>query len=117
MMGLRAGMPHNLGLLAEVHLRLGQPREALLAVLEGLKWVEAVGERFYEAELHRIGGQARRALGHEAEARESFQHAVRIARVQGAREYERHIVLALASPPGGTGTHVEAPGAQAPSPV
>jgi serine/threonine protein kinase/tetratricopeptide (TPR) repeat protein/ABC-type transport system involved in cytochrome c biogenesis ATPase subunit len=117
MMGLRAGMPHNLGLLAQVHLRLGRPREALLAVLEGLKWVEAVGERFYEAELYRIGGQARRALGHEAEARESFRQAARIAREQGAREYERHLVLALGSPPGAAGTHVEAPGSEAPSPV
>jgi serine/threonine protein kinase/tetratricopeptide (TPR) repeat protein/ABC-type transport system involved in cytochrome c biogenesis ATPase subunit len=117
MMGLRAGMPHNLGLLAEVHLRLGRPREALLAVHEGLKWVEAVGERFYEAELYRIGGQAWRALGHEVEGRESLLQAVRIAREQGAREYERHSVLALGSPPGVVGTHEEAPGTEAPSPV
>ncbi|MFY0572410.1 protein kinase domain-containing protein [Archangium lansingense] len=98
MTGLRAGMPHNLGLLAEVHLRLSEPREALLAVQEGMRWVEAVGERSYEAELHRIGAEAQRVLGHEEEAHARLLEAVRIARAQGAGEFERHAVLALERP-------------------
>jgi serine/threonine protein kinase/tetratricopeptide (TPR) repeat protein/ABC-type transport system involved in cytochrome c biogenesis ATPase subunit len=109
--GLKAGMPHNLGLLAEVHLRLHQPGEALFAVHEGLKWAEAVGERFYEAELYRIGAEAERALGHEEAARESLLQAVRIARAQGAREYEHHAVRALGPPPGVSGGRAEAPSA------
>ncbi|WP_257451775.1 protein kinase domain-containing protein [Archangium lipolyticum] len=109
MVGLRAGMPHHLGLLAEVHLRLGQPQEALLSVHEGLKWGEAVGEHFYEAELHRIGAEAQRALGHEEEAREGFLQAVRIAREQGAGGYERHALLAMESSPGEPGAGAEAP--------
>ncbi|WP_083681995.1 protein kinase [Archangium sp. Cb G35] len=100
MTGLRAGMPHTLGLLAEVHLRLNEPREALLSVQEGLRWVEAVGERSYEAELHRIGAGAHRALGHAQEAHASLLEAVRIAREQGAGEFERHALLALERPAG-----------------
>jgi serine/threonine protein kinase/tetratricopeptide (TPR) repeat protein len=106
MTGLRAGMPHNLGLLAEVHLQLERPREALLAVQEGMRWVEAVGERSYEAELHRIGAQAQRALGQEEQARASLLEAVRIARAQGAGEFERHALRALEPPPAGPGTEV-----------
>jgi len=106
--GVKAGMPHHLGLLAEVHLRLRQPTEALSAVHEGLKWVEAVGERYYEAELYRIGAEAERALGHEDEARASLLQAVRIARAQGAREYEHHALLALDLAPGVPGGHAEA---------
>ncbi|HYO70843.1 MAG TPA: protein kinase, partial [Archangium sp.] len=100
MTGLRAGMPHNLGMLAQVHLWLGQPREALLAVQEGMRWEEAVGECSYAAELHRIGAEARRALGDEAAAHASLLEAVRIARAQGAGTFERHALLALETPAG-----------------
>ncbi|AKJ08458.1 putative ATPase [Archangium gephyra] len=109
MTGLRAGMPHNLGLLAEVHLGLGEPREAWVAVQEGLRWVEAVGERSYEAELHRIGAVAHQALGQEQEAHASLLVAVRIAREQGAGEFERHALLALERP-AGPGPGAEVPG-------
>jgi serine/threonine protein kinase/tetratricopeptide (TPR) repeat protein len=107
--GLKAGMPHNLGLLADVHLRLGEPREALLVVHEGLKWVEALGERFYEAELYRIGAEAQRALGHEEQVHEYLLQAMRVSRAQGAREFERHAVLALGPPPRVPGARPEAP--------
>ncbi|HYO55231.1 protein kinase domain-containing protein [Archangium sp.] len=109
MTGLRAGMSHNLGLLAEVHLRLGRPREALLAVQEGLRWAEAVGERSFEAELHRIEAEAQRMLGHEEEARASLLEAVRIARAQGAGEFERHALQALEPPPAEPGPGAEVP--------
>jgi class 3 adenylate cyclase len=106
MMGLRAGMPLHLGLLAEVHLRLEQPREALLAVLEAKKWVEATGERYFEAGVHRLEGEARRALGDEAAARASLLESVRIAREQGAGEYERQALRVLEAPaPAGVLAH------------
>ncbi|WNG51580.1 protein kinase [Archangium minus] len=95
MAGLRAGMPHHLGRLAEVHLRLRQPREALLGVREALRWAEASGEHFYDSALYRIEAEARWALGQEEEARASLRQAVRIAREQGAEEYERQALGAL----------------------
>jgi serine/threonine protein kinase/tetratricopeptide (TPR) repeat protein len=98
MVGLRAGMPLHLGLLAEVHLRLRQPHEALLTVLEGMKWVEATGERYFEAGLYRLEGEARRVLGDEAGARASLLESVRIAREQGAGEYERQALRVLGAP-------------------
>ncbi|MFY0527603.1 protein kinase domain-containing protein [Archangium gephyra] len=109
MTGLRAGMPHNLAMLAEVHLLLGQPREALLAVQEGMRWAEAVGERSYESELHRIQAEARRALGDEEGAHASLLEAVRVARAQGAGAFERR-ALRLLEPSAAPGLEAGIPG-------
>ncbi|WP_164016495.1 protein kinase domain-containing protein [Pyxidicoccus trucidator] len=96
--GVRAGMPHNIGLLAEVHLRLGQPHEALSAAREGLKWVAAYRESYFESELYRIEGEALRALGRLEEARDSFLQGVRVAYVQGAHGFEQHSLEELDQP-------------------
>jgi tetratricopeptide (TPR) repeat protein len=108
--GIRAGMPHNLGMLAELHLKQGQVPEALEALREGLEWVEAVGERSYEAPLHRLRGEALRRLGREEEARECLQHALRLAQAQGALGYARHVQESLGpSPPEAGQPREEAP--------
>jgi serine/threonine protein kinase/tetratricopeptide (TPR) repeat protein/ABC-type transport system involved in cytochrome c biogenesis ATPase subunit len=98
--GIHAGWPHNLGMLADIHLRLGQTREALVALDEGLAWADKTGERNYEAELHRLRGEALRLLGREEEARESFLEALRLAWRQDAHAYARRVreSLGLASP-------------------
>ncbi|WP_257460037.1 protein kinase domain-containing protein [Archangium lipolyticum] len=94
--GIRAGQRHHdLGLLAGLYLKLGQPREALELTTEGLERAKTSGEHFYEAELHRLRGEALRALGHEPEARECFQRAVRLAREQGAATFERRALHEL----------------------
>jgi tetratricopeptide (TPR) repeat protein len=97
--GVRAGMPLNLAMLAEVHLRLKQPHEARAVAREGLKWAAAVPEPFYESELHRIEGQALRALGREEEARDCFLLAARVARAQAAYGFEQHALEALGPRP------------------
>ena len=98
--GIRAGMPLNIGMLAEVHLCLRQPYEALCVVREGLKWVAAVREAYFESELYRIEGEALRALGRTEEARDSFLQGVRIAYAQGAHGFEQHALggLGLSGP-------------------
>jgi tetratricopeptide (TPR) repeat protein len=100
MAGIRAGMPLNIGMLAEVHLCLRQPYEALCVVREGLKWVAAVREAYFESELYRIEGEALRALGRTEEARDSFLQGVRIAYAQGAHGFEQHALggLGLSGP-------------------
>ena len=49
--------PHFLSMLAEVHRSLGQPEAGLTALSEALALVETTGERYYEAELHRLKGE------------------------------------------------------------
>jgi tetratricopeptide (TPR) repeat protein len=90
---------YKLGIRADILLRLGQPREALTTLDEALGWLETVGERFYEAELYRLRGEALRRLGQEEQARESFLQALRTARAQGATAFERKARQALGSRP------------------
>jgi serine/threonine protein kinase/tetratricopeptide (TPR) repeat protein len=93
--GIRAGMPLFLGMLAEYHLKLGQYSQGLSAVTHGLGWADALGERSYEVELHRIEGELLRALGHDGAATVSFMHALDVARLQGSLGFGRRVEAAL----------------------
>jgi tetratricopeptide (TPR) repeat protein len=97
LVGMHAAMPYFVGMLAQVHLRRRQPQEAVRAVNEALRWVESTGERFYEAEVYRVGAQAWRELGDEARAREFLERAVHIAREQGAGLFEQRALRLLES--------------------
>ncbi|HYO67497.1 MAG TPA: protein kinase [Archangium sp.] len=98
--GISAGLfHHDLGLLAELHLKLGQPHEALAYLNEALERAPTEGQHFYEAELHRLRGEALRGLGHEQDARECFLRAIQVARHQGARAFERRAQAALGARP------------------
>ena len=88
--GIPAGMHYHLGMLAEIHLKLEQPRRALEALDDALNFVETVGEGFYTAELHRLRGTALYELGRQEEGSKCFHQAIRLAREQGARTYERY---------------------------
>ncbi|NMO19547.1 protein kinase [Pyxidicoccus fallax] len=87
--GFEAGLPHDLGMLAEIHLLLGQSIEALEAVREALALAVSSGERSYEVVLRGLEAEALRGLGREAEAREAFNHTLRVAGAQGALGYDR----------------------------
>jgi predicted ATPase len=78
-----------LGLLAQAYLEAGSPEEGLGAVSQAFAFIERYGERFFEAELHRIRGtllQADGTNGGEAEA--EFRQAIAVARRQQARSLE-----------------------------
>jgi predicted ATPase len=79
----RLEVPYFLGLLADALLHLGRPAEAEEALREALAVVDATGQRFYEAELHRLCGVARLALGgaeaDRAAAAASFETARTLA--------------------------------------
>ncbi|MFP2933123.1 AAA family ATPase, partial [Pyxidicoccus sp. 3LG] len=87
--GFLAGLPHDLGMLAEIHLLLGQSREALVAVHEALMVAEETGERSYEVVLRGLEAEALHALGREGEARDAYARALRLAAEQGAVGYDR----------------------------
>ena len=94
--GIRVGLfHHDLGLLAGLHLKLGQAREALEVTTEALARTRTEGQHFYEAELHRLRGQALREFGREEEARGCFQQALQVARQQGAYAFARRALESL----------------------
>jgi predicted ATPase/class 3 adenylate cyclase len=50
-------LPYCLALLAEAYGKMGQAEEGLTVLVEALAEVHRTGERFYEAELHRLKGE------------------------------------------------------------
>jgi predicted ATPase len=80
----------NYSLLAEAHRQAGRPQEALAATEVGLDRAESTGERFFEAELHRIRGELllHRSPEDVAEAKASLSTALAVSRAQGARALE-----------------------------
>lgn len=83
-------VPYFLSLLAELHGHAGAVKGALDIVTEALDRVEETGERWFEAELHRMMGELMLQLPRSdptaAEAR--FEHAAATARHQGAKLWE-----------------------------
>jgi tetratricopeptide (TPR) repeat protein len=93
--GLRGTLPHGLTLLAWVHLKLGQVREALAAIHQGLTLSAETGERNVNAELHRLRGECLRRLGGDEDAKSCFLRAIAIAREQGAALFELRATVDL----------------------
>jgi predicted ATPase/class 3 adenylate cyclase len=90
--------PYFLGLQAEAHGRSGAVEEGLDLVAKALDRVEETGERWFEAELHRLMGELMLLLPRSdptaAEAR--FAHAAATARQQGAKLWELRATTRLA---------------------
>jgi predicted ATPase/DNA-binding winged helix-turn-helix (wHTH) protein len=102
--GADSGLPQYLAMWAEALLRTGAGDEALIAVAEGLAIVRRTEERWWEAELHRLHGDAvlQRSAPHpDAGARRSAEGALRkavdIARRQDALALELRATMSLAS--------------------
>jgi predicted ATPase len=90
-------VPAFLALVAEVHGKLGQPREALSSVDEALAAIEPSGQHYWKAELRRLRGalvlQADPGAAREAEA--CFLDALAIAQRQHAKSLELRAATSL----------------------
>ena len=89
---------YHLALLAEVLRAEGSQEEGLEALQEAVDLVETSGERFYEAEIHRLKGELLLAAPAEAStaAEACFHKAIEIARAQKARSWELRAATSLA---------------------
>ncbi|MET4607572.1 class 3 adenylate cyclase/predicted ATPase [Bradyrhizobium sp. JR4.1] len=85
-----------LGHLAFAHAQLGEPEVGLRLLDEGVQLAEATGERFFEAELHRLRGSINLILGRRDQAEVELKRAVAIARQQQARWWELRASICLA---------------------
>jgi tetratricopeptide (TPR) repeat protein len=92
---IRAGLPRDLSLLAEIHLKLGEHQEALAVVDEALVQSAATGGFNVDAWLHDLRGECLRRLGREEEAKRSFLRAIAVARQQGAGLFELRATVSL----------------------
>lgn len=94
--GARLKLPYYLGLMAGLLGRAGCGGEALPLVEDALGRAEATGERWCEAELHRLKGEVLLAAD-PAGAEACFRRAVEVARGQGARWWELRAATSLAA--------------------
>jgi class 3 adenylate cyclase/tetratricopeptide (TPR) repeat protein len=85
-----------LGHIAAAHASLGQPDVGLTLLDEAIQTAETLGERFFEAELHRLRGDLLLMLGREGEAETGLLRALTIARQQEARWWELRAATSLA---------------------
>jgi predicted ATPase len=91
-------LPYYLSILGSVHTRMGRFQEALDTLDEGLRTVEANDDRFQEAELHRLKGEALLASSADTtvEAEACFNQALAIARRQQSKAWELRAAMSLA---------------------
>jgi predicted ATPase len=109
----RVMKPYFLGLAAEGSAAAAREAQAVEQIDEALACSAASGERFYDAELHRLKGAylLRLTPSNNAAAVACFEQAAAIAREQQARSLELRIAMSLAtldrrvSPPDRTALH------------
>ena len=83
--------------LAEAHARLGQRVESLNCFNEAAQIIEALDERYHEAELHRLRGDLTMAKADPAAAEHNYRQALAVAERQGAKLMELRAATNLAS--------------------
>jgi predicted ATPase len=97
-MGMQLHTPSILGLLAGIFIGIKNAVEARELLDEALARAERHEERWFEAELHRLKGEALLAFSPtcSAEAEICYRQALAVAREQGARLWELRASTSLA---------------------
>ena len=89
--------PQWKGYLAEALARAGHTEEGQALLDEALAQVQRTGERWNEAELHRLKGELLLQRGDDPEEVEScFRRAIEVAQRQEARSWELRATTSLA---------------------
>jgi len=96
--GAVAQLPHLMVPLAEAARALGRPEDGLDVLAEAMVQVESTGERYLEAELHRLQGEMLLAQSpsNHGPAECAFQKALAVAGAQQAKSLELRAATSLA---------------------
>jgi class 3 adenylate cyclase/tetratricopeptide (TPR) repeat protein len=94
--------------LADALARQGEHGAALAVARDGLAIEEETGQRWWDAELHRLEGVALLGINRLEEAQNAFEEALRISRRQQAKSYELRAATSLARLWGDQGRRAEA---------
>jgi predicted ATPase len=95
--GAELSRSRDLALLAEAYGKVGQTEAGLTVLAEALAVVDKTGERYWEAELHRLKGELLLGLSTDntTEAEACFQQALDVARRQEAKSLELRAAMSL----------------------
>jgi predicted ATPase len=96
--GAEVFRPHFLALLADSYMETGCLDDGLNALTEALAITNEHEINNYNAEIHRLKGELllRQRDSNAAEALRCFEHAIEIARTQGAKSWELRAKMSLA---------------------
>jgi predicted ATPase len=94
--GRRVTVPYMRSVLAGAKADFGRPGEALEWLNDALGSTEMSGERWWQAELHRLRGRLLVAGGLDDEGEACFRRAIEVSCVQGARLLELRAATSLA---------------------
>ena len=115
--GMRTWAPLTEAMLAEVESEAGDSDSAMVTIARTIAEAERLGQRWYDAELHRIRGEIllKQAPSVPAPAEEAFLTAIAIAQRQKTRSFELRAALALAKLYQSTGRPADAHAVLAPA--
>jgi predicted ATPase len=94
--GRRVNRPYMQSVLAGAKADLGKPAEALELLEDALASTEVSGERWWQAELHRLRGRLLVARGQHDEGEACFRRAIEVSSGQRARLLELRAAASLA---------------------
>jgi predicted ATPase len=96
--GATVWTPIYLSYLARAYAELGQFRDAWRCIDEAVTAIEATGERWCEAEVHRLAGELALTSpeSDETKVQAYFEHALALARKQQAKSWELRAATSLA---------------------
>ena len=96
--GANVRQPMYLAPLAEAYGQAGQVDEGLQVLAEALAYIEQAGERWWEAELHRLKGELLllQSSDNHTAAASCFEQALALARRQQAKSWELRAATSLA---------------------
>jgi class 3 adenylate cyclase/predicted ATPase len=100
--------PHHLATVGEVLSRAGDYEGAAAALAEAKAMIEATNERWWDAEIRRLGGMLLLTRGELDESERCFTEALGIARQQQAKSLELRAAVSLARLLGEQGRRAEA---------
>ncbi len=100
--------PMALAWQADAHAVLRQPEEGLNCLAEAAQIIERTGERYHEAEVHRLRGDLRGITGDVSAAERSYDRAIAVARSQSAKLFQLRASVSLARLWRDQGKHAEA---------
>jgi predicted ATPase len=92
--------PYFLALLAEAYGKVGRTEEGLTVLTEAMAVMNKTGERYYEAELHRLKGELLsmsnvQCPNVQCQAETCFRQAREVARRQSAKSLELRAAMSL----------------------
>jgi predicted ATPase len=100
--------PYMLAVLASTKANLGRPDEGLELLKDALASTAVSGERWWQAELHRLSGRLLAARGQHDESEACFRCAIEVSRGQSAKTLELRAATSLARLWSDRGRNVEA---------